>query len=236
MKLKMSRTLKISVLLTVIFSLLPFAFVWLVHRHIPTFSDFFANVSPNYVIGALTAALEGVSLFFYDAFIVALLIVGAALLFDVTWKGKRIIKSRTPLHVYLGYFFTVLFLFSMFGAEVLYWYHERLWGTWNAPVLALTLVLVGFTILGARIMSKLPIKVEDTNLGSFIIVIYLSYVIFKVFSQGFDPIRLWVKIIRTELIPSYANALFFLSIPAIFAFVLMLLDMWVLRRLGDGRL
>jgi len=223
----------------VAFALLPFVAVLLIHRSIPSLEDisrFFANVRPTIVPDVLNAMIQGTILFINGAIYMALIIVGSALLFDVEWRGRKIIQSRTPLHVYLGYFLTVALLFSMFASEILQMWDEALWGTARAPTLTLVVILLGLTILGARILSKIPIKVEDTNLGSFIVVIYISYAIFKILSQGFNPVSLWVRVLHTELIPSYANAFFLLSLPAILAFVLMLLDMFIIRRVGDGKL
>ena len=235
----MSRELKFSLLLMVIFALLPIAVVFWIHGSMPNLDDlsyYFRNVRPSIVSDVILSLFQGIGVFITGVVYVALIIVGSALLFDVRWMHKRIIKSRTLWHVYLGYFLHLILLFSMFASEISQGWHVRLWGTFRAPTLTLFLVLLSLTILACRVVSKLPIKVEDTNLGSFVIVIYTSYAVFRILSQGFDPFDLWFKILHTELIPSYANALFLLSLPAIFAFVLTILDVNIITRIVNGKL
>jgi len=236
---RMKRGFQIALLLAVVFSLLPFALVWLIYRVVPSPEDIsrhIANVNPSIGSDVLSAIAQGVVLFFNGLVYMIMVIIGAALLFDVTWKRKKIIQSRSPWQVYLGYLLTVTLLVSMFASEILHYWAKALWGTARAPTLTLLVILLGLTVFVARIMSKLPIKVEDTNLGSFIMVIYVSYAIFKILSEGFNPFILWSEVLRTELIPSYANAFFLLFLPAIFSFVLMLLDVFVIKRIADGKL
>jgi len=234
-----SYAFKVLVLLMLILVFLPFAVTWLIHGNVPSLDDVsrhFMGVRPNIVRDVLSGAVQGIALFFSGAIYVALIIVASALLFDVTWKRKRLMRSRTSLHVYIGYFLTLLLLLLMFASEILGNWNVTLWGTAGASTLTLLAALLGLTIFGARIMSKLPIKIEDTNLGSFVIVIYISYAIFRIWSQGFNPLLIWAKLLNTELVPSYANAFFLFSLPAILAFALTILDVFLITQISDGKL
>jgi hypothetical protein len=227
-----------SLFLLILFFLIPFAVVFLVHQEIPSLEEVLQlyYTSGTSYFDLLYAVLKGLILFVSGIFYVILLLIGSALLFDVTWNRKKVLKSRALWQIYLGYFLLIVLLLSMFASEILANWHPRLWGTAGAPVLIVVGILTGFTILASRILSKLPLKIEDTNLGSFVIVIYISYGVFKLLSQSFNPLVFWFSALTVEPARSLVNAFFLISLPAVFGFVIALLDTRIIKRTGKRKL
>jgi hypothetical protein len=226
---------KFSLLLVSIIILAPFVAVFLAHRAIPSFDEISKVLFTNTNLSNLFYALFLGVVFFVNGLIyVVLLIVSSSLLFDVTFKRKKLLKSSGFWRIYLGYFTLIVLLLSMFASELLNMAVYNIWGTFGAPVLVFAAIGLGFTILSARVMSKLPITVGDTNLGSFVIVIYISYAIFKVLSQSFSPLNIWITALNVELVESYANAFYLLSLPAILSVIFTFLDKIIMKRIVNS--
>jgi hypothetical protein len=226
---------KFSLLLVATMILVPFVAVFLIHRAIPSLGEISEILSTSTNVSNLFyAPLWGVILFANGVFYIVFLILSSSLLFDVTFMRKKLLKSGTFWRTYLGYFMLIALLLSMFASELLDKFVYNLWGTAGGPTLVFTAIVLGFTILGARVMSKLPIKVEDTNLGSFVIVIYISYAVFKVLSQSFSPLNIWINVLNVGLVESYANAFYLLSLPAILSLIFSFLDKVIMRKIVNS--
>jgi hypothetical protein len=157
------------------------------------------------------------------------------LLFDVTWRRRKPLKSKAFWQIYLGYFILEVLLLSMLAYDALYrGFSQTLWGTVGAPTLVTLTVFVGLSILIARVMSKLPIKIENTNLGSFVMVLYISYAFFKLLSEGFNPLYFWQEASNVPSVLSPINMFFLISLPAIFSFILALVDVVITRRIKES--
>lgn len=224
------------VIFTTVLFLSPFVYLWLVCGPVPSLADFITEyenvgIPPARILSV--GLSEGFKFFVAGLFVVALLFIGASLVFDVSWQKKQIWGRKSPLHIYFGYYVMIVLLFSMFVDDILgRGWHPRLWGTANAPTLLFLLFLLSFSILLARVTSKLPIKIGgEANLGYFIISVYLSYAFFKIMGQGFNLFVFWNHMLNVrdwrgvmELVPIYANTFFILALPAIFALGIMILD------------
>lgn len=217
----------------VVLFLLPFTYLFLRYREVPSLADFITElkgvgVSPAEIISGL---FEG-SFFLTGGLIVVVLFVGVSLVFDVSWRGKLILRTKSDLRLYFGYYLMIVILFSMFVDDLLrQGWHPRGWGTATAPALMYALSLLSLSIFLARIISKLPLKIGEANVGHFVMAIYLSYAFFKIMGKGFSLFELWNLMITVhdyrgvpELVPIYSNAFFILSLPAISASCLMILD------------
>lgn len=220
---------------TIILFLLPLGYLLVLHGKIPSSADIlqeYRNVGVTITQILYVGIVKAAVFFIASLIVVTSLFIGASLVFDVSWKKKRIWGRKSVLHTYFGYYILIEFLFSMFVNEILQrGWNPRLWGTSNAPILLAALLFLSFSILLAHVVTKLPIKIgTESNLGYFIISIYLSYAFFKIMSQGFNIFDFWGYMLNVhnslgpELVPIYANAFFVLSMPSIFAFIVVVLD------------
>lgn len=233
--IRLGRAFGLVIMFTIILFLLPLSYLLILHGKIPSFADIlqeYRSVGVPLTEILYVGIVKGAIFFTGSLIVVTSLFIGASLIFDVSWKKKRIWGRKSVLHVYFGYYIMIEFMFSMFVNEILQrGYDPRLWGTANAPVLLAVLFILSFSILLAHVATKLPIRIgTESNLGYFIISIYLSYAFFKIMAQGFNVFAFWGYMLNIhnslgpELVPIYANAFFVLSMPSIFAFIVMVLD------------
>lgn len=230
-----NKTSVLLLILTFILFIIPFAYLLVKYGQIPSLGDllYYFEDKATSTIQLFYGVIQGFSYSIVGAFWIFLLIIGASLLFDVKWKKKTIWKRKSSLHVYLGYYITLELTFPIFVWDFLAsGWHVRLWSS-QASILLAFLVMLSFSIFGARILSKLPIRLVETNLGSFIMAIYISHAFFAVMSKGFNFLAFWKEILHTDLVASYLNALFILSSPAIFALFLTMIDSFIIKRVKE---
>lgn len=126
-------------------------------------------------------------------------IVSTVLLFDIqkstieyaeNWLEKilRYFTPKHPWHILLGYFITILALNPLIAYEFM-----RTQATiqpitlYQSYVVSAIIIATGIVI--ARILSKLDLKIIDTNIGIFIIFVYVSAIIYASLSTAYIPVE-----------------------------------------------
>lgn len=231
----------LAIVFSIILFVLPLAYPFMLYRQIPSIEGFilaFKDVGTTLQKILFVGLIQGLRFFIVGTFFVVLLFIGTSLVFDVSWRKKQIWGKKSPLHIFLGYYIMIEILFPMLVNSLLQaGWHPRLWGTVHAPTLLFFLLLLSLSILLARVVSKLPMKIgEEQNLGYFIISIYISYAFFEIMGRSFSFLGFWKDVYNAQwpgLVPFYANAFFILSLPAIFSLILMILDRIIIPKVSQ---
>lgn len=135
---------------------------------------------------------------------VILILISTILLFEIkiekdkekeiqkTWYWKYFVKylfnrKRRLWHVMLGYYITIITLTPILSKEILLIQVLLNPMITNYQTLILAIIFITPILLLARVLSKLEFQILDTNLGVFIIMVYVSEVIFVVISGAYVP-------------------------------------------------
>lgn len=106
-------------------------------------------------------------------------------------KLERLLRRFTPKHswhVLLGYFISILAFNPLIAEE---------FGRTQSLLQSITLyqsyivssIIIATALVVARILSKLDLKIIDTNIGVFVILVYISSIIFASIATSYIPVE-----------------------------------------------
>lgn len=127
-------------------------------------------------------------------------IISTILLFDIPKSSEtsyaenrleRLLRRFTPKHswhILLGYFISILAFNPLIAEE---------FGRTQSTLQPITLyqsyivssIIIATALVVARILSKLELKIIDTNIGVFIILVYISSIIFASIRTSYIPVE-----------------------------------------------